>query len=87
MNKEKQELNNRVLFDLHLKSTRITTIIDMLLDINNNDDIEHELINGEVYNEVQDNIINVLNKLSPIYIDYLKMRGEKEKKDEQEETN
>lgn len=78
MNKEKQELNNRVLVDLHLKSTRITTFIDMLLDVNNNELLEYELIDNEDYKDIQDNIINVLNKLSPIYINILKQKGEQQ---------
>lgn len=78
MNKEKQELNNRVLVDLHLKSTRITTFIDMLLDVNNNEVLDYELIDNEDYKDIQDNIINALNKLSPIYINILKHKGEQQ---------
>ncbi len=71
--------NNEVLVDLHLKSTRATTFIDMLLDINNREKLPHFIFqNNKDYEQIQTGIIETLNVLSKLYIDTMNYLHEKE---------
>lgn len=71
--------NNEVLIDLHLKSTRATTFIDMLLDINNKEKLPHFIFSdNKNYEKIQNGIIETLNVLSKLYIDTMNYLNGKE---------
>lgn len=71
--------NNEVLIDLHLKSTRATTFIDMLLDINNKEKLPHFIFSdNNNYEKIQNGIIETLNVLSKLYIDTMNYLNGKE---------
>lgn len=68
--------NNNILIDLLLKNTKITGIINLLLDYNNINNYIEPIIQNQEYIKIQDYILNTLNNLTNIYIDLMKKQQE-----------
>lgn len=70
---EKLVQNNNILVDLLIKFSKLTTINTMLLDYVNfykyNDNV---LLSPELYNDITNDIVKVINKLNNLYNDLMK---------------
>lgn len=91
-NQEKnyQSFNNEIILDLILKSTKLTTFLTNLLDINNIEKLDKEIISSEEYNKIQEHIIQAITTTSTIFKDQLlqlEIKSKEENIFEQEKTN
>lgn len=66
--KLKMEMNN-VLVDLLIKSSKVSTIINMLLDINNMFQLnDFVIVSSDKYKILQDSILKTIESLNTIYL-------------------
>lgn len=78
--------NNNILVDLLLKNTKITSILNLLLDYNNIKEYQEPIIENQEYTKIQDNIISILNLLNKEYIKLMNLQKEEVKNDTQKKN-
>lgn len=67
--------NNNILIDLLLKTTKATSVINLMLDVNNFRQLETPILENQEYQSIQDNLINVINILNKEYIKLMELKN------------